>query len=229
MWRVRSAAAAMNTSGLAISSEPAEWCSPIHASAYPRSSSVLDQLEVAVQRQRRVDPGLVHRRQEDPEAQWRRVRLERRHPPFVAQAASGGRRGGRRRCGERRLGVVAGGLLALQVLGRRGEAGAGIVDAGLGGGQRPLGEPRRGLGFGQRLARPSGTAARQRRRRAAGVDARRRGPAAGPAAADGAARPAGLRRVAARPWLVGRRAAAGAGSSPANRSVRPGSPDPSRP
>ena len=33
MCVVRSAAAAMKTSGLAISSDPAEWCSPIHASA----------------------------------------------------------------------------------------------------------------------------------------------------------------------------------------------------
>ncbi len=33
MWRVRSAAAAMKTSGEAISSQPAEWCSPIHTSS----------------------------------------------------------------------------------------------------------------------------------------------------------------------------------------------------
>ena len=35
-----------------------------------------------------LTPGLVHRRQEDPEAQRRRVRLEGRHPPFVPQAVS---------------------------------------------------------------------------------------------------------------------------------------------
>ena len=33
MWRVRSMAAPMKTSGEAISSQPAEWCSPIHASS----------------------------------------------------------------------------------------------------------------------------------------------------------------------------------------------------
>jgi hypothetical protein len=33
MWRVRSAAAAMKISGDAISSHPAEWCSPIHTSS----------------------------------------------------------------------------------------------------------------------------------------------------------------------------------------------------
>ena len=33
MWRVRSAAAAMKISGEAISSQPAEWCSPIQASS----------------------------------------------------------------------------------------------------------------------------------------------------------------------------------------------------
>ena len=33
MRRVRSAAAAMNTSGEAIVSKPLEWCSPIHASS----------------------------------------------------------------------------------------------------------------------------------------------------------------------------------------------------
>jgi hypothetical protein len=33
MWRVRSAAAAITSSGEAISSHPAEWCSPIQASS----------------------------------------------------------------------------------------------------------------------------------------------------------------------------------------------------
>jgi hypothetical protein len=33
MCLVRSAAAAMKISGLAISSQPAEWCSPIQASS----------------------------------------------------------------------------------------------------------------------------------------------------------------------------------------------------
>ena len=37
--RVRSAAAAMNTSGDAMISQPALWCSPIHASSYPSVSS----------------------------------------------------------------------------------------------------------------------------------------------------------------------------------------------
>ena len=33
MCRVRSAAAAMKSSGEAISSQPAEWCSPTHTSS----------------------------------------------------------------------------------------------------------------------------------------------------------------------------------------------------
>ena len=39
MFRVLSAAAAMNTSGDEMISHPALWCSPIHASSYPRWSS----------------------------------------------------------------------------------------------------------------------------------------------------------------------------------------------
>jgi hypothetical protein len=39
MCRVRSAAVAMKISEEAIVSQPALWCSPIHASSYPRWSS----------------------------------------------------------------------------------------------------------------------------------------------------------------------------------------------
>ena len=39
MLRVRSAAVAMNTSGDAMVSHPALWCSPMYASSKPRASS----------------------------------------------------------------------------------------------------------------------------------------------------------------------------------------------
>ncbi|MEY3823745.1 MAG: hypothetical protein RL628_1853 [Actinomycetota bacterium] len=54
MYLVRSAAAAIMTSGEAI--------------VIPQTIEVFQQLQVAVQRQRRVDPRLVHRRHEDSEA-----------------------------------------------------------------------------------------------------------------------------------------------------------------
>jgi hypothetical protein len=67
MCRVRSAATPMKISGEAMSSVPAEWCSPIHASSQP--VEVLDQLEVPLEGQGRVLPGLVERSHEDAKAQ----------------------------------------------------------------------------------------------------------------------------------------------------------------
>ena len=66
---VRSAAAAMKISGEAMISLPAEWCSPIHASSIPERVEVLDELEVALQRQGRVLTCSVERGQERAESQ----------------------------------------------------------------------------------------------------------------------------------------------------------------
>jgi hypothetical protein len=42
-----------------------------------------DQFEVPLDRQRRIDTGRVHQRQEDPELQRHLEWLERRHPPIL--------------------------------------------------------------------------------------------------------------------------------------------------
>ena len=69
MLRVRSAATARNISGDAIVSHPVEWCSPTQASSNPRSVEQLDQLQVALQRERGVLTRLVVGREERAETQ----------------------------------------------------------------------------------------------------------------------------------------------------------------
>ena len=56
MCLVRSAATPMNTSGDAMISNPAEWCSPIHASCEPEAVHRHDQVEVPLDGERRVLP-----------------------------------------------------------------------------------------------------------------------------------------------------------------------------
>ena len=51
---VRSAAAARNSSGEAMTSQPVEWCSPHQNSSNPRRVHVLDEFEVAAHLQERV-------------------------------------------------------------------------------------------------------------------------------------------------------------------------------
>ena len=66
---VRAAAAAMNTSGEAMISYPAEWCSPIQASSKPSRSRC--SMSSRSRSRARVGfwPDRVERRQEDPEVQ----------------------------------------------------------------------------------------------------------------------------------------------------------------